>query len=70
MFELTILFGSLACIGSFLAASARERRAAQAACDAATTDNHFSLLLESIDVGADMSGDALRQLGACQWRRL
>jgi hypothetical protein len=69
-FELTILFGAVACIGAFLVASARERRTAQAASDRATTDSRFSLLLESTETQADMGAEAVRRLGVSEWRRL
>ena len=70
MFELTILVAALGVAWSFLVACARERRAAHGACDAATSDNRFSLLLEAPAVETSVNRDALRRLGANEWRRL
>jgi hypothetical protein len=70
MFELTILAASIGAVGSFLVASVRSRRLARCACDARTTDDRFSLLLEATGGGAVASDEEFLRLGANEWRQL
>jgi hypothetical protein len=70
MFELTILIASIGAVWSFLAASARARRATGDATDPLTTDNLFSLTLESADGEIEVTDDAVRGLEATKWRQV
>ena len=70
IFDLAILGASVAAVAGFLVASARARRAAQGVGDVTTSDNRFSLLLESIEERRDVSPDIIRQLEPRDWRRV
>ena len=70
MFEVTILVAAIAAVCSFLILSARARRTSQGVCDRTTTDNRFSLLLESIDTRTEIADEGWQQLGAREWRRV
>jgi hypothetical protein len=70
MFELTILVAAVAAAWSFLSSAARARRDARGACDATTTDNRFSLLLEGAGADPRRLGEELTRLDACEWRRI
>jgi Protein of unknown function (DUF3341) len=70
VFELAILVASIAAVATFLIASARARRRAREAWDPSTTDDRFSLLLDSVSSPVNTIDDSLRRLRATAWRRV
>jgi hypothetical protein len=67
VFELAVLFASIAAIASFLVASGRARRQAGPVSDRRTTDSRFALLVESPDGFTDTIA-ALESAGAVECR--
>jgi hypothetical protein len=69
VFELAILVAAIGAVASFLTAARSARRAAPGACNNATTDSRFALLVESA-AESGVVGELLRKNGAVEWRRV
>jgi len=67
VFELAILFASIGAVGSFLVASKRARRTADAVWGGRTTDDRFALLLE-LPTAPLRLNEVLQSAGAIEWR--
>jgi hypothetical protein len=68
VFELAILFASIAAVWTFLTASARARRRVQVVADPATTDNQFALLIESGPHTTEHPQSLFERTRAVTWR--